>query len=541
MPDISGSTFVIETRRRGTSASLATASVTNPAIGTSAATELVLSGPNSAQGSGSVPDLGQVDAATSAGVIQTSIIDEISYDVPDHSFTHKPLTLHGSAYEAPRRDLTHDHIPVRPLLKEFATIQSRRSGCMSSITPMVFASGSAVPPAFDMDFTLTQAPATRAAIQLKPFASQTLSGTLEFKFNENDSHPEMPAEIIVPVSVPSATYAPQDLAKLIHNQLFEAGIGMARAYTGGAIMVETQAIGIGGTIRVTTPDSPLESTLFGDKTFSRGWPNAGRLSPGRWRLPGFRSASDSLSDAPFWTFTDGLPPTTTGTPPVCAAQHSVVTFAAGSGDSMESVATRLNEALGRAALGTATKRIGFAAVGDDGRLYIEGLDSRFDLITSVEVKEDDCELDVTPFPPTAPAPRVGGTPERQTEPAAGLRRTHEIRTMRLIYDRNGQGVEEQFNDFQWLRVPAHPETGARYPFPHLVAGRYRAVAQVDAAKSGEYSEETNMLVVVGELTTPVILQARFWMEMDHSVEFGTLIGPDGKILLNLELGMRGDN
>ncbi len=544
-----GGAFSIETRRRGSSATLA---LQAPASGSDAVTDNPATGltrpaDTSVTGAGSVGDIDAVTGADYATVLQNGMIADRNQ--ADDSVLNAYPVVAGSAYDPPERDLSNTDLPVHALPREYARIASGRTGCASSVLPVTLGGAPALPVVFDMDRSLERAPAVRAAVRIPAFGQRQLSGRLHIQFNENNGIADLPPEQTVVVEIPDSSYGAESLAARIHGRLFDAGIGAAQAYDDGSIMVETLAAGIPGTIRIpgaSTPDvdrAPADLLIPGGGC-SRGWPGAGRTGPGNRRRPGFRSRVGPMLAAPNWEFTDG----TAATPPVAATagtpatpavrQDFSTTYTGTTGDNIAATAAALDTALATATdPGGNSRRIGFAAVGDDGALYIEGVDATFDLVNGIN--------DAGRFVPAIPVddpPRVGGTPERQLEPAAQLRRTHEPRTLRLMRDRNGHGVLAEHDDLGWVRVPADPTSGAPEGISLFPPGRYLTLSRADAAKTRDYDASSEMIVLSGthggDATRPVVLQARYWLDWDDSAEMGVAFGLDGLIMVRLEREIR---
>ena len=142
----------------------------------------------------------------------------------------------------------------------------------------------------------------------------------------------------------------------------------------------------------------------------------------------------------------------------------------------------------------------------------------------------------------APSICSSGATERQLEPAANLRRTHETRTLRIARDRNGHGVVTEHDDLGWVRNPADPELGTPESIAQMPPGRYLALSRADAAKTRNYDALSEMIVLSGthadDPTRPVVLQARYWLDWDDSAEMGVVFGPDGLVMVRLEREIR---
>lgn len=528
--------FTIATLRRGSAAVLA---LSAPASGGNAVTDDTATGLTAppvplAAGTGSVGDIDAVTPADYAAVLQVGMAAD--RDLIDTSTLNGYVAIDGSCYDPPERDLTNGQLPVWPLRREYARILSQRIGCSSSVVPMDLSDGAAIPAVFDFDRSLERAPAVRAAVHIPPISAgpdvtARLSGELHIQFNENNGIPDLPPEQTVIVTVPDGDYTPGALRALIHNTLFDAGIGAAQIYRDGSIMVESLAAGLPGTVRIpgaSTPDAErgLADTLVPGGAFARGWPGAGRTFAGDTRRPGYRSRAGAAAGGVQLNFTDGLPPAPAA-PGVVIASTAVLSVAAG--DSLADIAARLDAQLAAATNPAGTvRRIGFAAVGDDGALYVEGVDATFALTNVFTLNAE---------------PRVGSTPERSVDSALGLRRTDEPRTLRIARDRNGHGVLGEHDDLGWARVPADgPNGGVPGPILQMPPGRYLTLTRSEASKSQDYDAASEMIVRAGadpaDASRVVALQARHWIGWDDSSILGVAPGPDGLVMVLLERQVR---
>ena len=555
-PDLANGRFGLETLMRGAAARLELRDAGgNDAVTGDPATGLSGPAPTTTSGSGSVSRLDAVSAQDYADVLNAGMIGE--FREADESNRSGFAVLEGSVYDAPERDLSDPAWFVRPLPMEFARIVSQRSGAAASVLPFeVPAERLPDPPGdrpidlpamFGWDRTLERGPATRAALRIPPFGEQPLSGRLHIQFNENGGAADLPPTETVVIDVPARDYDPPRLARVIRDQLFDAGLGAAQVYADGSIMVETSALGLGGTVRIPasgTPDADLglAETLLPGGGFARGWPGAGRRpgpvtgdTRGSIRLPGFRSRPDDPAAAAIdWRFQ--------------APDGREASYSAAAGTSLVTIAADLDAALATARVPSgftppsgvtapAQGRIGLAAIGDDGALYIEGLDfSRLD----VDGLPNAFTL-IAAIPVDQP-PRVGGTPERREEPALGLRRTHEARTIRILRDRHGRDVAEQFDDLGWIRLPADQETGDPQYIFNLPGGRFLSSLRVDAAKSDDYGPAAAMVRDVAtqgdDPARPVVLSARYWLAWSNADFYGLAFDSDGAPMLVIDRDAR---
>lgn len=526
------SRFEIETVDRGGNAALELlAAVAAPdAVTGNAATGFVPPAPLPilAAGNGSAGSLLGVDAATYARILQNGMIAERT-DI-DQVDGGRPVGVNGSAYDAPEVDRTDTTLPVRPLNRIYARLLSQRTGGASSVVllPLRDAAGAvtlAGSPVFDFERSLERAPAVRAALRIPPFARRPLSGRLHIQLNENGGGAGLPPGQTIVVDVPAREYEPADLARLIHNSLFDGGAGAAQVYADGSIMVETGAAGLAGTVRIPAAGTPaagvdrdLVNALLpaGSPDFVRGWPSAGRTPPGNVLFPGFRSRAGAATGGASWVFADGV--------------GRSATIAVAAGDTLDAIATALDAALANGVDPTNAippARIGHAALGGDGALYVEGFDAGFTFVTPPSVNE-----------PT----RLGRSPERAEEPAVGWRRTHEARTTRIVRDRNGHGVLAEHDDLGWVRLPASNQTGDLRPFLGMPAGRYLAAVRTDAAKTHGYDAESEMIAFA--TTDPadperhLVLSARYWLAWGRSTVFRIVRHIDDRFYVALERAMR---
>lgn len=562
-----GGAITLETHMRGSAARLALrrASAAD-AITNDPATGLTAPADTEAEGTGAVGNTALVTGEVFAEALQNAMVSERRQ--ADTSVLNGPRPdanglfprINGSAYDPPERDVTDPDLPVHALPREYAQIASQRTGCASSLEPVTFADGPALPAAFDMDRSLERAPALRAALRIPPIGERRLSGRLHIQFNENGGIADLPPEQTFTVDIADADYTAQSLARTIHGQLFDAGIGAAQAYGDGSIMVETLAAGIPGTIRIpanATPDAdrPLADLLIPGGGFARGWPGAGRTAPGTRRNAGFRSRVGNLLAAANWVFTDGVAPTAPAAGPPATPQirnDATAAYTGASGDTLAATAAALDAALANAALpGGGTGRIGFAAIGDDNALYIEGTTATFDMLNTAT--GTDGQGNFVPHLGVNAPPRIGGTPERMLEPAANLRRTAEPRTLRILRDRFGRGMLAEHDDLGWVRIPAHQATeppamfqqmhvGTPAPISQMPPGGYLALARVDAAKTRNYDQGSEMIahsaLHADDSSRALVLQARYWLEWDNSAVMGLRPGPDGLVLLRLVRSIR---
>jgi len=394
-------------------------------------------------------------------------------------------------------------------------IRSGRDGCMSSVIPVIdFA------PSLSLRRDLERAPAARAAVALPPLTgSKNLTGTLTFQFNDNPGLAGAPVAVNVPVTFPAGSYDAREVARRIHDELFGRGIGQAAAYPDGTVVIETRTPGLTGTVRVPAPgtgtsgaDQSLLRELIGaaSELFARGWPGVADRGAGMGLKPGFRSRPGPARTATKWKFEAN----TRGT--------STIEISAGQG--LTEIQRKVDEALAAVPAG----RIGWCVLGPDETLYIEATGSALSLL-----------VDGNPLAVKQPE-KPGDTPERAEEPALGLRKTDEIRTLRFARDRIGRGRAEDVADAGWLRVPA---TSDGIPHSTLLAfpyGCYWIAVRPDAAKTRDYDATGDMVISGGQdphsLDSHFVHRARYWVSFDGGQPLRIVKTSSGEFLLEVLWG-----
>jgi len=526
--NVATGTLVIETIARGSALSIRLA---NPTSGIpSAVTNNLATGfragsatsptslPLAAQAGGTVPDLANItaeqyrDALLSGFITETTAIDDAA---------RGSRTLNWQAYE------------VGTGTPNYFTLISQRNGCMSAVEPIVRLIRG-------LTFTdnMAQAPAIHGSVVLPlPEVSTSRADTfnlpaqgvltLEFNNNTKGTPPQpiedLPARTTVAVTFPAGDYTAQNVARRIHEELFNRGAGQAAAYPDGTVVVETAVPGLAGSVKVPAPgtgtsgsDQALLQKLLGTtpaEVERRGWPGVGFGNPGDALRPGFRSANVTTAQAnALWTFTDS-----TSTP------AAIATVTVTTGQTIADIQRAVDDAL-RAPTGS-TNRIGLCLLGPDGTLYIEGMTANFTLAVTVNGR-----VLATQDPgPNEP----GKTPEREVEPAVGLRRTHEIRTFRYGRDFVGHGNSGNVDDLGWIRLPAFANSlpanfddrkGSPAMNLRLPPGRFLMAARADAAKTRDYDATGEMIASAGtdpnEANRHFVRQARYWMSFNTAATLG---------------------
>jgi hypothetical protein len=475
---ITGGGLLLETTGKGSALSLTVSDPTGgaaPAITGNPATGMTASGPLpiSASGAGPVTDMNTVTPNEFRAILERAYIsqagDEARYSTRELDFR---------AYEA---------VGTAP---SFATIRSNRGGCISHLDTVID-----LAPSLGLSRSFERAPALRAAVVLPAFDGQkTLSGTLHIQFNDNTGSADLDPPAVVSVTFPSDDYAPADVARLIHNEIFARGFGQAGAYPDGTVVIETHVPGLAGTVRIpapgtatSDPDQSLFRDLFGDTTerFERGWPGIGFGSVRH----GLRSLPGNARGAAVWVFSAG---------PVSTAPIGVST-----GASLAALRTQIDDALAAAPGG----RIGLCALGTDGTLYVES--GPVPLTLAIDGQPWAVRL----------RERPGETPELKEEPAVGFRLTHVPRTIRYARDRFGNLVESEFEDAQWVRLPAARDTGMPVGSLWFPSGFYWTAIRADASKTTDYDDTGRMIISGGvhpdDASRFFVHRARYWMGLDH--------------------------
>jgi hypothetical protein len=363
------------------------------------------------------------------------------------------------------------------------------------------------------------------------------AGVLTIELNHNSKGTaaqiieDLPPRLLVEVRFPDGDYTAYDVAQRIHTALQIYSAGQAAAYPDGKVVVETAVPGLAGSVTLPAPgtgtaggDQALIQQLLGDTVAvqGRGWPGVGFDSPlGDPLRTGYRSKKlESAQVDATWEFEFK----DTKTKTTATAKIKIKR-----GQAIQEIQGAVDDAL-RQPKG-APNRIGLCVMGPDGTLLVESTDPKQPLTLKVIV--DGRTLGIIDPGQNEP----GKTPEREQEPALGLRCTHEIRTFRYARDRVGDGDPTQVDDLGWIRLPAHmghwlvstsanitEKAGAPAMNLRLPPGRYFTAARADAAKTRDYDSTGDMIASVGtdphNGTQHFMHQARYWMQFDDAELLG---------------------
>lgn len=499
----------IESRREGASAgAIALLPVTNDARGS-----FRIEPDAPIAGAGSVPDLAAVTTAHYEAAIDSDDSAFVSEDPSNDQAACSSVDIDVSSCQP--RD-----VAVTPGLPSFVRIASARSGCMSSVIPVVPAR------TLELDRTLERGPAVRASVKLDAFASPKVvpAGELVIALDGIPTAPEYAPATTVAVRFDGGLLTAQEVAARIHQELFQRGVGMAACYPDNTVVIETLVSGIAGAIEIpaagTTP-AVSEALCPGPARKARGWPGAGTGMV----VDGFRSERRAPTASTIWKFR---------TVRDAATAAWEADFTLPSGD-IHNCARALHAALGNAQQGGAgpRMRIGIAAVGPDDCLYIEAVwpFSLFlfqvngrdrEATRLLRVQEGRPEVP-RPVALEMPTPTVGEGFEQPTEPGLGLRRTNQLRTVRYVRDGIGAGAIGHMKDMGWVRSPAEDRSGDSSFFPYWPAGRYLLAARAQAAKIDGYDGSGDMIISHGvDASDPsrgFVHQARYWVGMFGTREF----------------------
>ncbi|MBV7339912.1 hypothetical protein KFU94_69230 [Chloroflexi bacterium TSY] len=414
----------------------------------------------------------------------------------------------------------------------YFTLTSQRNGCMSAIEPVVFESTGLV-----LNREMERAPAIHGSVVLPlPHVNTleddtfdlTADGLLSIELNNNNNIVDLAPLTTVDVPFEAGTYTARDVARRIHEELFSRGAGQAAAYPDGKVVVETSVPGLTGSVTIPRPgtgasggDQALLQALLGttdeEIVTGRGWPGIGFGDPGDILSPGYRSKNVSSAQATVdWIFSDGT---------------VTATVRVDQGDPIQDIQQAVDSALAAPAGG----RIGVCLLGPDNTLYIEGVlipdpaNRNLFIPNNLTLQVNDINgRTLAVIDPGQNQP--GRTPEREEEPAVGLRRTHEIRTFRLARDIVGDGDGAEMDDVEWIRTPAHANS-LPTAFDHLKGspawnlslpgGRYLMAVRADAAKTREYDQSGEMIASANtdsrDSQRHFVHRARYWMRF-HGAE-----------------------
>jgi hypothetical protein len=406
---------------------------------------------------------------------------------PGNAFDQTAISA-GSAYGARRPDDRFD----RFLRYESATLGSRSAiACIEQAgRGLRFPTGQ------------IRSPALRGCVIIPPLAGDlALNGQLHIEFNEPPPGSAILAPTLVIVPFPASTYSAAQITAAIHSAAVAANAGTATLYADGSIVVETREPGLLGSVRLPaagTPRTVADPLLGAGATmFGRGWPDSGRLGHRNALRTGFRSRDGAATADAQWLFTDGT---------------TNVQIAVSIGDTAEELADRLNQQFA-----TSATPVGVAA-SVSGVLFVEGRTDVFGLLV------DGIQLGAN----LGDRDRNWLTPERISEPAFDLRRTNEVRTVRLARGRVPVFDPANADDWGWLRLPFDSSVAAPVPaavpppvlpvlgnvgtFRALPPGRYAVDLRSDAAKATNY-----------DLPAARIISAPGGSNLVHAVRYGILV------------------
>jgi murein DD-endopeptidase MepM/ murein hydrolase activator NlpD len=459
-------------------------------------------------GGGSVPDLAAVTAAQYAQALDSDDSAFVSEDPVEDRARCTAVDIDLSSCRP--RD-----VAVSGGLPSFVRIASERFGCMSSVIPLVSA------PSLELDRTLERGPAVRASVQLDGFAGVKAvpAGELVIALGGIPTAPDYAPATTVSVRFDGTHLTAQEVAARIHQELFQRGVGMAACYPDGVVVVETLVNGIAGAIELpaagTTP-AVAAALCPGDPRRARGWPGAGT-----GRIPdSFRSEARAPAQGTRWKFRTDRD----ATPGTVAWE---VDFTVPNG-TIEDCARALHAELGRAQqTGTANRnRIGIAAVGPDGCLYIEAVNPHSLFLFKVNDRDHEASppLRVQADRQQQPRPAaVGVAPthvgrgfEPPDEPGLRLRRVNQLRTVRYVRDGIGAGAIGGMNDLGWVRAPSDSRSGEPTFFHYWPAGRYLLAVRSEAARSG--SQDTGGMIIShgvdgADDSRGFVHRARYWVDL----------------------------
>ena len=468
-------------------------------------------GPQSAIGTGSVARRSAVTRNELAGLIQAGVLIN-SEAARDPAFTDQNV---GRG------------VHVR--------LASGHRGAVSAVLPVV------LPADLKLRRALQRGPARGGAVILPPLSGPvTLSGSMFVVFNEGNTGARAVPSFTAEITLPAATYSPQQLHRRIQAELDRLGVGVAGLYperpeTEGAparwrIAIESRVPGLQGTARFPGPGTSqavLDAFPTGsDGLFGRGWPGVGFTDSTTTALTlGLRTRADlsGIVVGRTWRFTPGG-----GGAPV------PVVLAAGD-TSAAAFAARLDTAL--AGPGIAIARVHEV----DRCVYLELIDPA----TMLTIFDGAPPAAVAPGPfgqDSLPPPRVGAQRDMWVDEGAQARLTATPRTCRLAaLLPDGSAAGRRVLDPGWLRLRTD-FTGMPGNTPGLAAISYGVLARADAAKSDDYRASGDMLVStgaadLGDGELPIVHQARYWVVIDGADGLGPLrvgAAPDEVVLLQIE-------
>jgi hypothetical protein len=493
----------------------ATSAVTgNPATGFTSAAVL----PQEVTASGSVPLVDEVSAEQYRDLVRGAYIEEIA-NTDASIITSR--SFNWSAYYSDDAIRTH------------LVIQSDRLGCLSSVIPIVDRTT-----CFGWKKQFQRSPAIFASVAFAPITTPlNISGILSIQFNNNAGGEDLPHTVITDVNFPLKTggYNAADVAARLNEELLGRGAGQAGAYPDGTVVIESSVPGLNGSVCVPAPgtvtvsNTALVSAFLGTGTNprnGRGWPGI-PVTELTLLTPGFRSKVGPASADAVWQFTDA---SRTVSVPVISGDTLIVIR-----DKCEN-AFKPDAAFGRMASCQINE--------EDNCLYIEATGSP----CTLAVQAGGRTLDV--IDPSLP----GQTPEREEDPACGLRLTNETRTWYFCRDRFDKGNFADMDESKWVRVTAvmralsMPPLAAGQPglAQQIPGGRYWTAVRADAAKTTNYDPSGEMIISGASLpVNPVdpaagnyciVHRARYWTMHADGQHLSLSQTPDGRFLVDIVIG-----
>ncbi len=518
---LTATALIIETVAEGWASALR---VSAPAGSTSAitgdpASGFTVSGSPEAYGAGSVPLVDEVKAADYRDLLKLAFIEDAANsdaaEIGGRSFD-------WSAYYCDDSVRTH------------AFMKSKRNGCISSVAPLVDSTKS-----FGWKKEFQRAPAIFASVALPPISGTiNISGALSILFNQNEGGEDLPNAQVVDIHFPAKPggYSAADIASRLNEELLSRGAGQAGAYPDGTVVIESAVPGINGYVCVPAPstgggsNAALISALLGagpNPLRGRGWPGIPAAELGDL-TPGFRSKPGNAAVDAIWRFSDGT---------------RNVTVNVAKNDTLAQVRDKCENVFQPT---TSAGRMASCQINEEDQcLYIEAAGATLNLVVEAAGRT----LDV--IDPSLP----GQTPEREEEPACGLRRTNETRTWYFCRDRFDRGKYADMDESKWVRATAvmraltgSPSDPAGQPGGNLQipGGRYWMAVRPDAAKTTNYNADADMIISATSLpinpSDPsagnyvIVHRARYWVRHANGEPISLARTTDGAYLVDLVIG-----
>jgi hypothetical protein len=381
----------------------------------------------------------------------------------------------------------------------FMRLESKTVGLASSLQCIEHAGRG---PAFPTDEV--QAPACRASVVIPPFSGPlTLNGDLPIEFNAALPASTVLAPTLVSVSFPNGSYTAQQIADRINAAIAPTGVGTARLFPDGAIVVETQRAGTLGAVNLPAagPTRAVADVLLGAgiSLAARGWPDAGSAEAGKDLLAGFAGRRGAAASPAEWRL---------------ESTKGNVTIQVAVNDTPDKLAEKLNQQFALAG----ANQIGVAGF-FDGILFIE---STVDPLT---LKVNGAEL--KPVDPDQDRPWL--TPERALDPSCDLRRTAEIRTVRVARSHVPDFDPAALDDWGWLRHPIDSASGDPVTFIHLPLGRYGVNLRSDGGKASANDAAVER-VAAASATSELVYIVRFGISVTGGTPWGYRRLQDGSLV-----------